>query len=279
MKQPYLILSSLVLLLGALSCSKPASPAIEETEVSYVAEGVTYKGHLAVNTTVNGKRPGVLVVHEWWGLNDHARNRARMLAELGYTALAVDMFGEGKQAAHPEDAGRFAGEVFKNLESGKNRFLAAMELLKKHETVEPSRIGAIGFCFGGGVLLHMARMGVDLKGIVSFHGSLATQMPAQPGRVRARILVCNGGDDPFVSREEIENFLAEMANAGAHFTFSSYPGAVHGFTNPAATDYGTRFNLPLAYNAAADSASWSEMKQFFADVFAVADPGKAGTTR
>jgi len=245
-----------------------ARAEIKGEEVTYSSNGVTMKGFLAYDDARHGKRPGILVVHEWWGHNEYARKRARMLAELGYTALAVDMYGDGKTASHPDDASAFAGELFKNLPVARARFLAAMELLKQHETVDAQNIGAIGYCFGGGIVLAMARMGVDLKGVVSFHGSLATQQPAKPGEVKAKILVCNGAADPFVSKDDIEAIKKEMKEAGVDFSFKNYPGAKHSFTNPDADANGKKFNLPLAYNKKADQASWNDMKAFFKKCFA-----------
>jgi len=248
---------------AAAGCSPaPPKPDIRGQEVTYAAGETTLKGYLAYDAAKEGKRPGVLVVHEWWGLNEYARKRARMLAELGYTALAVDMYGDGKQATHPEDAGKFASAVFQNFDGAKARFLAGMDLLKSQPTVDPEKIAAIGYCFGGGIVLNMARTGMDLDAVVSFHGSLGAAVPATPGGVKARLLVCNGGDDPFVTPEQIEGFRKEMTDAGASFVFRSYPGAKHAFTNPDADRNGKEFNLPLAYNAQADSASWADMKSF-----------------
>jgi dienelactone hydrolase len=230
--------------------------------VEYTADGTVLKGYLAYNDKIEGKRPGVLVVHEWWGLNDYTRRRARMLAELGYTALALDMYGEGKQAAHPDDAGKFASEVMKNFDTGKARFLAGEDFLKKQPTVDPDRIAAVGYCFGGGVVLNMARQGADLKGVVSFHGSLAAVKPAETGAVKAKLLVLHGADDKFTTPEQIDAFKQEMTTAGADYKFIVYPGAMHAFTNPDATAYGKKFNIPLAYNKKADKESWVEMKKF-----------------
>jgi dienelactone hydrolase len=240
---------------------------IQGKQVEYSADGVTLKGYIAYDDRATGKRPGVLVVHEWWGHNEHARKRAEMLAELGYVALAVDMYGDGKQADHPEDAGKFAGEVMGNMPAMKARFMAALDFLRKHESVDPTRIGAIGFCFGGGVVLGMAREGMDLKGVVSFHGSIATETPAAKGKVKAKILVCNGADDKFVSAEAIKDFKKEMRTAGADFTFIDYPDAVHAFTNPAATGLGKKFGMAIAYNEKADKKSWEDMRRFFERVF------------
>jgi dienelactone hydrolase len=247
------------------NCSVYAS--VVGKEVDYRANGVTLKGYLAYDDAKKGKRPGVLVVHEWWGHNDYARKRARMLAELGYVALAVDMYGDGKTAAHPKEAGAFAGEVKKNMDMATARFQAAKTLLARNEMVDSKHIAAIGYCFGGGIVLEMARRGLDLDAVVSFHGSLGTQSPAQSGQVQARVLVCNGEADPFVKPEQITAFKKEMKDAKVNFEFISYPDAKHAFTNPAADAKGKEFNIPLAYNEAADKQSWSDMKAFLNKAF------------
>lgn len=236
-------------------------------EVTYTADTLTMKGYIAYNDSMSGKSPGVLVVHEWWGHNDYARSRAEILAGLGYVALAVDMYGNGKQASHPDDAGKFAGEVLGNMPAMKARFAAALEFLKKDEHVDPTQISAIGYCFGGSVVLTMAREGADLKAVVSFHGSLATEHPAENGIVKAKVLACNGADDKFISAAGIKNFKEEMKSAGVDFNFINYPGALHGFTNRAATELGKKFNLPIAYNESADKKSWAEMQKLFKKVF------------
>ena len=236
-------------------------------DVAYTADGMTMKGYLAYDNRFKGPRPGVLVVHEWWGLNDYARKRARMLAQLGYTALAVDMYGDGRQATHPDDASRFSSETMKNFGTAKARFLAAVDFLKKQPVTDPDRLAAIGYCFGGGVVLNMARQGLDVKGVVSFHGSLAAVKPAEPGMVKAKIRVYTGAADKFVPAAAVEAFMEEMKTAGADFEVVSYPGAMHAFTNPEASALGKKFNLPLAYNAKADRESWKEMKKFFNIIF------------
>ena len=241
---------------------------IKGEEVTYEADGISMNGFIAYDANQTGPRPGVLVVHEWWGHNDYARKRAEMLAEMGYVALAVDMYGDGLQADHPEDAGKFASAVFQNMEGAKARFSKAMEILKANPSTDSSKIAAIGYCFGGGVVLHVARFGFPLKGVVSFHGSLDTATPAKPGDIKAAILVCHGAEDPFVSPESLEGFKKEMADAGANFTFKEYEGAKHSFTNPAADETGQKFELPLAYDEAADKASWEDMKTFFDKIFA-----------
>src|SRR5512133_3754716 len=236
-------------------------------EVEYRSGDTVLKGYLAENTAMKGKRPAVLVVHEWWGHNEYARNRARMLAELGYVALAVDMFGDGKTAQHPEDAGKFASEVMKNKAVGEARFNAALDFIKQQPTVDPGRIAAIGYCFGGGVVLHMARQGTDPQAVGGLHGSLATDSPARPGSIKARILVFNGESDKMIPPEQVAAFKEEMTRAGAAFRYVGYPGVMHSFTNPDADSYAKKFNLPLSYNKKADRDSWTEMKKFLVEVF------------
>jgi dienelactone hydrolase len=240
---------------------------IHTEEITYSADEVNLKGYLAYDESIKEARPGVLVVHEWWGHNAYARKRAEMLAGLGYTALAVDMYGDGKQAGHPEDAQKFAQQVMQNIKSGEARFQAALNLLKKHPTTDSTKIAAIGYCFGGGIVLHMARVGMDLDGVVSFHGSIGSMHTPEPGSVKAQVLVLNGADDPFVTTEQIETFKKEMGDAGVQYEFVSYPGAKHSFTNPMADSVGAEYNLPLAYNKEADEKSWAKMQQFFKTIF------------
>ncbi len=249
-----ILLGCLLLGFSGLAMSEVVGKPVE-----YQAGDSVLKGYLAYDDALAGKRPGVLVVHEWWGHNEYARKRAEMLAAQGYTALAVDMYGDGKQASHPEDAGRFAGEVKKNMGEATLRFLAADNFLQAQDTVDPAKISAIGYCFGGGIVLEMARRGVDLDLVASFHGSLGTESPAKSGAVKARVLVYNGADDPFVKLEQVEKFKAEMESAGVDYSFIDYPGAKHSFTNPGADQFGKQFNLPLAYNKEADEKSWDSL--------------------
>ncbi len=258
---------ALILLCSILVFNTAVNASIIGKEVEYKQGDTVLKGYLAYDDAIDGKRPGILVVHEWWGHNEYARRRARMLAELGYTALAIDMYGEGKQASHPEDAGKFSRAVGGNLELAKARFMAAMEFVNKHSTVDNTRTAAIGYCFGGGIVLQMARLGVDLDGVVSFHGSLATKNPASKGQVKAAVLVLNGADDPFVKPEHVTGFEKEMKDAGVNYQLINYPGAKHSFTSPDADKYGKEFNLPLAYNPDADKKSWQSMKDFFKKIF------------
>lgn len=253
--------------IGLMFASAAAHAAVQGKEVSYSANGTTLKGYIAYDDTVKGKRPGILVIHEWWGHNEYARKRARMFAEQGYTALALDMYGDGKQAHHPDDAGKFASEVSKNAVLAKARFDAAYNLLGKEETVDADKIAAVGYCFGGSVALNMARIGEPLKAVVSFHGGLGTDHPAEAGKVKARIASFTGEDDPMIPATQVAAFRQEMDKAGVSYKVVTYPGAKHAFTNPDADKYGQEFKLPLAYNAAADKASWKEGLAFLADTF------------
>jgi dienelactone hydrolase len=256
-----------IVLLCCLSVSI-AQAAVQGKEVSYQANGTTLKGYIAYDDAIKGKRPGVLVVHEWWGQNEYARKRARMLAELGYTALAVDMYGDGKVVDNPDDAGKLATEVSKDIPMAKARFEAGMQLLRKQETVDANEIAAFGYCFGGGVVLNMARMGEDLKGVASFHGGLETAHPAQPGNIKARIISFSGDADPMIGADKVAGFKHEMENARANYRVVIYPGAKHAFTNPDADELGKKFKLPIAYDAAADKDSWEQARVFLREVFA-----------
>lgn len=245
----------------------PAEPKIVGQEISYEGDSITMKGYIAYDENLEGKRPGILIVHEWWGHNEHTRNAADKLAKQGYVAFALDMYGDGKTAYHPEDAKAFSSSVMQDFDGAKARFNAAMEALKRSEHVDQDEIGAIGYCFGGGVVLNMARQGAPLEAVATFHGSLGAVEPAEKGAVKARILVMNGEDDPFVPAKAQEAFKAEMDSAGANFEFVNYPDAVHAFTNPAATEKGEKFDLPLAYNKEADENSWARLETFLQDVF------------
>lgn len=259
----------LLFIISFITCSQKqnTTPNLVEKEIVYSSDSTSLKGFLVFDNNIKGKRPGVLVVHEWWGLNDYAKNRARMLAELGYTALALDMFGDGKTANHPQDAQKFASAVFGNLKAGEDRFMAAYKILKEQETVNPDNIGAIGYCFGGGIVLHMASIGTNLKVAASFHGTLSAVNPEPEGVVKAFLLVCNGADDPFTTQTQIDDFKKQMESEKVQYEFINYAGAVHSFTNPGADSLGKKFNMPLAYNEKADKESWQEMQKVFKKVF------------
>src|SRR5512139_4044817 len=203
MKKLFLVAFILLLALFA-SCSgnKEQNSNLVEQEVGYISDSTVLKGYLVYDKKLEGKRPSVLVVHEWWGHNEYARKRARMLAELGYTALAVDMYGDGKQANHPDEAGKFANAVQANMSGARARFEAGMNLLKKNKTVDAKKMAAIGYCFGGGVVLEMARMGEPLAAVASYHGGLGTDQLAEAGKVKAKIAVFTGAADPMAPAEQ-----------------------------------------------------------------------------
>ena len=242
----------------------PTRATIKTQELEYRAGNTVLQGFMAWDDAARGRRPGVLVVHEWWGHNEHARNQARRLAEAGYVGFALDMYGKGKVTTHPQEAQAFASEATKDPAVLAARFNAALQLLKRDPHVDTTRMAAIGYCFGGAVVLGMARGGADLAAVVTFHGALATTSPAQPGKVKARILVLAGGADPFVPPEQVEAFKKEMQAAGARFEVVTYPGAKHGFTNPDAAKYGMS---QLAYDAAADRESWAAMLKLFKEIW------------
>lgn len=241
-------------------------PKLKEENINYTLDSLNMGGYVVYDENIEGKRPAVLVVHEWWGLNDYAKRRARELAELGYIAMAVDMYGNGRRADNPELAGKLAMPFYTDPVMAKKHFDTALNKLKTYAQTDPEKIGAIGYCFGGGMLLNFVRMGEPLKGIVSFHGSLIGT-PANKDLLTAKILVLHGADDKFVPETEVAAFKKQMDSIGAAYTFKSYPGATHAFTNPDATAMGKKFELPIAYNAAADTASWKEMRTFFAELF------------
>lgn len=239
---------------------------VKGEEVTYATDSTNLKGYIAYNENLTEKRPGVLIVHEWWGHNDYVRQRADMLAELGYTAIAVDMYGDGKLADHPEDAGKFAGSVFANLPEATARFNAAMEVLTSHPSVDGEKIGAIGYCFGGSVVLTMANSGADLDAVAAFHSGV--QLPVMPNdKLKAKVLVCNGADDPFINPESITVFKSAMDSIGASYNYIAYPGVKHSFTSKAADANGEKFGLPLAYDADADEKSWASLQELFAESF------------
>jgi dienelactone hydrolase len=244
-----------------------AHATLRGEHVTYRAGKTILKGYLVYDDHFKGRRPGILVVHEWWGQNAYARHRADMLAKLGYTAFAIDMYGNDRVAHTPKLAGEYSGEVKSNPAAERARFMAAYKLLSRQANVNRKEIGAVGYCFGGGVALDMARQGVPLKGVVSFHGTLGGLEPALKGNVKAKVLVLTGGADPFNPPKTVAAFEDSMKAAGADFRVVSYPGAEHAFTNPNATALGKKFNLPIAYDADADRKSWAQMKTFFSDLF------------
>lgn len=252
------------MVIALVASASTASAEIKTKVVDYTVGGASLQGFLAWDDASAAKRPGILVVHEWWGHNEHARNSARRLAEAGYVGFALDMYGKGKLAAHPDDAMKFMTEATKDPAVLGARFNAALAELRKDPHVDPARVGAIGYCFGGTVVISQARLGADLDVVASFHGGLGGLPPVKPGAVKARVLVYTGAADPMVPSDQVEAFRKDMAAAGAKVDIVSYPGAKHGFTNPAAGTFGMD---ALAYDAAADKASWAAMVEAFKTVF------------
>ena len=253
----------LLLVAAVLLSASAASAEVQTKEIEYKQGDTVLVGLMAWDGAAKGRRPGVLVVHEWWGHNEHARNQAKRLAEAGYVGFALDMYGKGKVATHAKDAEAFMTEATKDPAALAARFNAALEQLKQDPRVDTGKIAAIGYCFGGSVVLGRARAGADLAAVVSFHGSLGTKSPAEKGRVKARVLVLTGADDPMIPPEQVAAFSKEMEAAGAKFRVVSYPGARHSFTNPAADKAGMD---ALVYNAEADQKSWEAMLALFKEV-------------
>jgi dienelactone hydrolase len=246
-----------------LALALVAHAEIKTQTVEYKDGDQTLKGFLAYDDAAEGKRPGVVVVPEWWGLNDYPKSRAEQLARLGYVAFAADIYGDGFTTMDPKVAGQKAGEA-KKADLLAKRGGLALEQLKKDPRVDPAKTAAIGYCFGGATVLEMARRGQELLGVVSFHGALDTEHPAQSGAVKAKVLACTGDADPLVPREQVEKFEKEMKDAAADLKLIHYPDAKHAFTNPAADKVGMD---AIGYNKAADEKSWNDMLQFFKELF------------
>ncbi|MBQ4821233.1 dienelactone hydrolase family protein [Aquimarina sp. MMG016] len=239
---------------------------LKTEEVTYKADTISMKGYLAYNENATDKSPGIIVIHEWWGHNEYVRQRADMLAELGYVALAIDMYGDGKLAVHPDDAGKFAMSVMGNIDSATARFNAAMTLLKSQTSVDADKIAAMGYCFGGSVALTMANKGLDLDAVAAFHSGV--QLPVMPTKdIKAKILVCNGAVDPFIPAASVEAYKKAMDSVKADYKYIAYEGATHSFTSKIADSIGKKFNLPLAYQKEADEKSWAELQKMLADTF------------
>jgi dienelactone hydrolase len=256
-------------MMAALLLGNAAYAAIKTETINYEVNNLSFQGTLSYDDSIKGKRPGVLVVHEWWGHNAYANKRAEMLAKLGYTAFALDMYGTGKVASHPDDAKKFMEATLADMKVAEARFNAALKLLQQQPTVEASKIAAIGYCFGGGLVLHMAKVNPDLAGVVSYHGALGISANTKPVStpIKTKILVFNGAADPFVTKEQVDAFKQDMKAIGADYEFIDYPGVKHSFTNPDANDLGKKFNIPLVYDEKADKDSWEKTQAFFKKIF------------
>lgn len=251
-------------LIMAIVTAAAAHADVRTERIEYRHGATVLEGYLAYDAALRGRRPGVLVVHEWWGLNDYARRRAEQLARLGYVAFALDMYGKGISTADPKEAGRLASRFREDRSLARARAATGLEVLKMRPEVDPSRIAAIGYCFGGTVALELARGGADLRGVASFHGGLATPNPADARNIKGKVLVLHGADDTFESPAEISGFQEEMRRARIDWQMNYYGGAVHSFTNPDAGKAGIR---GVAYNEAADRRSWRAMCAFFDEIF------------
>lgn len=231
--------------------------------VEYRHGEAVLEGYLAYDDAIDGKRPGVLVVHEWWGLNDYVKKRAEQLAGLGFIAFALDMYGKGVSTRDREEAARLAGQ-FMGKPLMRDRAQAGLNVLAENKRVDPNRIAAIGFCFGGTTVLELAYSGADLVGIVSFHGGLTMPKPEDMKNIKAKVLVLHGAEDPVAPSEKAVAFQESMGKAGVDWQMISYGGAVHAFTNPAAGDDKTRGS---AYDEKAARRSWGHMQMFFKEIF------------
>ncbi len=251
---------SLIVMTAAVLTTSGASASVITKTVEYTHDGAKLKGFLAYDDAQKGKQPGVLVVHEWWGLNDYAKMRCKKLAEAGYVAFAPDMYGEGKTAAHPEDARKMSATVRKNVDAWRSRAQAGLKVLASQKNVDSAKLAAIGYCFGGSTALQLAASGADLKAIVTFHAALPKLTVADGKATRARVLICNGADDYFIKAEDIKSFKETFDKAGVKYEFVPYKGAVHSFTVP---DAGKHMIKGMAYNKAADEDSWKRMLVLF----------------
>lgn len=263
----YSFTALLAIIISSMSfVPKKDQPMLKEENVTYISDGVTLKGFIVFDESKQGKRPAILVVHEWWGLNDYVKNRARKLAALGYVAMAVDMYGGGKTASDPQQAQEMANLFYKNPQLAKTRLDAALNKVKELKQTDVANVAAIGYCFGGSVVLNSAKLGADLKGVVSFHGGLSG-VPANKELLKAKILVCHGASDKFVSESDVASFKHSLDSIGADYIFKIYANATHAFTNPDATETGKKFNMPIEYNETADKASWIDMQNFLNSLF------------
>ncbi len=259
-RMAFLRLASMALILAAMS----ATAAIRERPVEYKHGDVTLEGALVHDDAHGGRRPGVLIVHQWKGLGPYELKRAAMLAELGYVVFCADIYGKGIRADNPQDASQLAANYKDDRNLLRGRVNAALERFKAETNVDPNRIVAIGYCFGGTSVLELARSGATVSGVVSFHGGLGTPKPAERGKVIAKVLALHGADDPHVPPQEVQDFIREMTAAGVDWQLVHYGGAVHSFTD---WNAGSDPSKGSAYNKAADTRSWEAMKVFMQELF------------
>lgn len=253
---------SLIAMAVALVSAGLASAAVVTKTIDYDYDGAKLKGFLAYDDASKEKRPGVLVVHEWWGLNDYAKERCKKLAELGYVAFAVDMYGDGKFVDHPDDARKMATAVRENLKTWRGRAEAGLKQLTSQPNVDPTKIAAIGYCFGGSTCLQLAYSGADLKAVATFHAALPTPTLEEAKSIKARLYIANGADDSFISEKSIAAFKEALDKVKVQYKFENFPGAVHSFTVPGADKHMVK---GMKYDKAADEKSWKEMLSLFKD--------------
>jgi dienelactone hydrolase len=246
-----------------LFAATAANAEVKTKTIEYSDGGTTLRGELAWDDSVTGARPGVLVVHEWWGLNDYAKSRARKLAAEGYVAFALDMYGDNKVTDHPSEAGEWSKQVTSNIAAWRARADSGLQVLASQAEVDGSKIAAIGYCFGGSTVMQMAYAGSPVKAVVSFHGSLPPPDESVTS-IGPRVLVAHGRDDGFIPAERIVAFQAGLDRVKADWEMTIYSGTRHGFTNPDAGSYGID---NLAYNETADTRSWDAMMKLFQEVF------------
>lgn len=254
--------------LALLALAPAAHAQVVEKDVEYKdSQGTVLEGFVAYDDAKRGKMPGVMIVHEWTGLGDYVKERARMLAKLGYVAFGADIYGKGIRPKAPKEA----GEVATKYKAGdrallRERAFAGLDELKKQPKVDVTRLAAIGYCFGGTTVLELARAGANLRGVASFHGGLDTNTPAESGKVKAKVVAYHGAEDPTMSAEVIKGFQDEMRKAKADWTFTEYAGAFHSFTNPHAVGKDAMPGM-AEYNAAADQRSWASLQDFLKEWF------------
>jgi len=252
-----------VIAMAVLAVTTGTTPAAVVTKVvEYEYDGAKLKGYLAYDDALKGKLPGVLVVHEWWGLNDYARERCKKLAELGYVALAVDMYGDGKTTEHPDDARKMATVVRENLKTWRGRAEAGLKQLTSQPNVDATKIAAIGYCFGGSTCLQLAYAGADLKAVATFHAALPAPTADEAKAIKAKLYIAHGADDSFIPEKAITAFKEALDGAKVKYTFEAFPGVVHSFTVPEAD----KVNIKgMKYDKAADEKSWKAMQTLFKD--------------
>ncbi len=245
--------------------SKVPEMSVKTDTVLYNDDSVQLIGFLAVDTIGKLKKPIVIIVPEWWGVGDYVKNRAMQLANMGYLAMVADYYGNGTYVETPAEAQGLASSFYANPMLGKKRFDAALNVAKMSPYADTNRIAAIGYCFGGAQVLNVARMGENINGVVSFHGDLVGVAPTK--NMMAKIFVAHGGADQFVDSNQVNTFKKQMDSVGVAYKFKVYENATHAFTNPDATRVGNKNNMPIEYNADADTASWNDMKAFFKEIF------------